>query len=83
MSHYGISVVINVRLYDSQDELKTGARKKTCPDTSSDCELHCTRTEMLLSWKVYERWQYRAYLRRIVYAALHTHMKTAAQPVFI
>ncbi len=43
MSHYGISVVINVRLYDSQDELKTGARKKTCPDTSSDCELHCTR----------------------------------------
>lgn len=24
-----------------------------------------------------------AYLRRIVYAALHTHMKTAAQPVFI
>ncbi len=43
MSHYGISVVINVRLYDSQDELKTGARKKTCPDTSSDCELHYTR----------------------------------------
>ncbi len=42
MSHYGISVVINVRLYDSQDELKTGARKKTCPDTSSDYELHCT-----------------------------------------
>ncbi len=39
MSHYGISVVINVRLYDSKDELKTGARKKTCPDTSSDCEL--------------------------------------------
>ncbi len=43
MSHYGISVVINVRLYDSQDELKAGARKKTCPDMSSDWELHCTR----------------------------------------
>ncbi len=50
MSHCGISVVINVRLYDSQDELKTGAHKKTCPEfyiinpyTSSDCELHCTR----------------------------------------
>ncbi len=43
MSHYGISVVINVRLHDSQDELKTGAHKKTCPDTSSDCELHYTR----------------------------------------
>ncbi len=33
-----------------QDELKTGARKKTCPEfyiinpyTSSDCELHCTQ----------------------------------------
>ncbi len=26
MSHYGISVVINARLYDSQDELKMGAR---------------------------------------------------------
>ncbi len=24
MSHYGISVVINVRVYDSQDEFKTG-----------------------------------------------------------
>ncbi len=50
MSHYGISVVINVRLYNSQDELKMGACKKTCPEfyiinpyTSSDCELHCTR----------------------------------------
>ncbi len=32
MSHYGISVVINVRLYDSQDELKTGAHKKICPE---------------------------------------------------
>ncbi len=40
MSHYGISDVINVRLYDSQDKLKTGACKKTCPDTSSDSELH-------------------------------------------
>ncbi len=46
MSHCEISVIINVRLYDSQDELKTGVRKKTCPAfyiinpyTSSDCEL--------------------------------------------
>ncbi len=48
MSHYGISVVINVRLYDSQDALKTGKRKKTCPVfyiinpyTFSDWELRC------------------------------------------
>ncbi len=54
MSHYGISVVINVRLYDSQDELKTGAHKKTFPEfyiinpyTSSDCELHCTRDRIV------------------------------------
>ncbi len=52
MSHYGISVVINVRLYDRQDELKTGARKKTCPAfyminpyTFCDWELHCTRDQ--------------------------------------
>ncbi len=52
MSHCGILVIINVRLYDSQDVLKTGAQgdKKTCPEfyiinpyTISDWELHCTR----------------------------------------
>ncbi len=50
MSHYGISVVINVRLYDSQYTLKMGARKKTCPEfyiinpyTFSDWELRCMR----------------------------------------
>ncbi len=49
MSHCGITVVINVRLYNSQDELKTAACKKTSPEfyiinpyTPSDCELHCT-----------------------------------------
>ncbi len=47
MSHCGISVVINVRLYDSQDALR---KKKTCPEfyiinpyTFSDWELRCTR----------------------------------------
>ncbi len=47
MSHCGILVVINVRLYDSQDELKMAVHKKTCPEfyiinpyTFSDCELH-------------------------------------------
>ncbi len=50
MSHYGIPVVINVRLFDSQDALKTCARKETCsefyiinPYTFSDWELSCTR----------------------------------------
>ncbi len=83
MSHCGISVVINVRLYDSQDELKTGARKKTCPDTSSDYELHCTRDRTVGYHEKYMNGGNPAYLRRIVYAALHTHMKTAAQPVSV
>ncbi len=50
ISHYGISVVINVRPYDSQDALKMGACKKTCPEfyiinpyTFSEWELRCTR----------------------------------------
>ncbi len=30
MSHCGISFVINVRLYNRQGKLKTGAHKKTC-----------------------------------------------------
>ncbi len=52
MSHCGISVVINVRLYDSQDELKSGMCKKTClefyiikPYTFRDWELRCTRDQ--------------------------------------
>ncbi len=81
MSQYGISDVINVRLYDSQDELKTGARKKTCLDTSSDCELHCTRDRNVGYHEKYMNGGNTGVF--IVYAALHTHMKTAAQPVFI
>ncbi len=86
MSHYGISVIINVRLYDSQDELKTGACKKTCPEfyminpyTFSDCELQSIMAIVKSIWTA----AIEAYLRRIVYVALHTHMKTATQPVFI
>ncbi len=84
MSHCGISVVINVRLYDSKDELKTGARKKTCPvDTSSDCELHYTRDRNVGYHEKYMNGGNTGVFKRIVYAALHTHMKTAAQPEFI
>ncbi len=49
MSHCGISVVINVRMYDSQGALKMDACKKTSPEfyiinpyTFSDYELHYT-----------------------------------------
>ncbi len=90
MSHYGISDVINVRLYDSQDELKTGACKKTCPDFTWSTHTrpvtaNCIArgTEMLAIMKSIWTAAIPVYLRRIVYAALHTHMKTAAQPVFI
>ncbi len=44
MSHYGISVVINVRLYDSQDELKTGARKKICSWVLHFLPIHTQKT---------------------------------------
>ncbi len=84
MSHYGISVVINVRLYESQDELKTGACKKTCPEfyiinpyTFSDWELRCTRDRNVGYHEKYMNGSNTVYLRRIVYAVLHTHMKTA------
>ncbi len=66
MSYYGISVVINVILYDSQDELKMGARKKTCPEFYIiDPYVQWLRTALhvgtkcWLSWKVYEQMQYR------------------------
>ncbi len=83
MSHYGISVVINVRLCDSQDELKTGARKKTCQDTSSDCELHCTRDRNVGYHEKYMNGGNTGVFKKNIvrYAALHTHIKTAAQPV--
>ncbi len=49
MSHCGISVIMSDCTTD-KEELKTGARKETCPEfyminpyTFSDCELRCTR----------------------------------------
>ncbi len=90
MSHYGISVVVNVRLYDSQDELKTGARKKTCPEfyiinpyTSSDYELHCTRDRNVAYHEKYMNGGNTGVFKKNSVCSLHTHMKTAAQPVFI
>ncbi len=71
MSHCGISVVINV----SQEELKMGTREK---NWFSACG-----TKMLAIMKSIRTAVIPAYLRTIVYAALHTRMKTAAQPAFI
>ncbi len=88
ISHYGISVVINVILYDSQDELKTSACKNTCPEfyiiyhtrsVTGSC-VAC-RTKMLAIMKYMNGGNTGVFKK--VYAALHTHMKTAAQPVFI
>ncbi len=44
MSHCGISVIINVRLYDGQDDTDM-----INPHTSSDCELHCTALAVMLA----------------------------------
>ncbi len=49
------------------------------PYTFSDCELQSIMAIVKSIWTA----AIEAYLRRIVYVALHTHMKTAAQPVFI
>ncbi len=87
MSHCGISVVINVRLYDSQDELKRVHARKlvrsfklsthTRPVTANCI---ARGTEMLAIMKSINGGNTGVF---IVYAALHTHMKTVAQPVFI
>ncbi len=48
MSHCGISVVINVRLYDSQDALKTGAQEDLSGVLhyhSIFCSIACLETE--------------------------------------
>ncbi len=90
MSHYGISVVINVRLYDSQDELKRVHARKlvrsfTLSTHTRPVTVNCIArgTEMLAIMKSIWATAIPAYLRRIVYAALHTHMKIAAQSMFI
>ncbi len=90
MSHYGISAIINVRLYDSQDELKRVHARKlvrsfTLSTHTRPVTANCIArgTEMLAIMKSIWATAIPVYLRRIVYAALHTHMKTAAQSVFI
>ncbi len=69
-----------------------GTCNKTCPEfyiinpyMSSDCELHCTRDRNVGYHEKYMNSGNTGIftVRRIVYAALHTHMKTAAQPVYI
>ncbi len=84
MSHYGISVVINVRLYDSQDELKTGARKKTCPDTSSACELHCTQDRTVGYHEKYMNGGNTGIFKKnSVCSSTHPHENSSATSVYI
>ncbi len=85
MSHSGISVVINVRLYDSQDELKTGARKKTCPDTSSDCELHYTREQNVVGYheKYMNGGNTGVFKKNSVCSSTHPHENSSATGVYI
>ncbi len=81
MSHCGISDVFNVRLYDSQDELKTGARKKTCPDTSSDCELHYTPDRN--HEKYMNGSNTGAFKKNSVCSSTHPHENSGATSVYI
>ncbi len=91
MSHYGISVFINVRLYDSQDKLKTGVRKKTCPEfyiinpyTSSDCELHCTWDQNVGYHEKYMNGSNTGVFKKnSVYSSTHPHENSSATSVYI
>ncbi len=84
MSHYGISVVINVRLYDSKDELKTGACKKTCPDTFSDCELHCARDRNVGYHEKYMNGSNTGVFKKnSVCSSTHPHENSGATGVYI
>ncbi len=89
MSHCGISVVINVRLYDRQDVLKMGACKKTCPEfyiinpyTFSDWELRCMRDRNVGYHEKYMNGGNTGVFKNRVCSSTQ-YMKTAAQPVFI
>ncbi len=89
MSHCGISVVINVRLYDRQDALKTGVRKKTCPEfyiiyqyTPSDWMLPCTRDRNVGYHEKYMNGGNTGVFKNRVCSSTQ-YMKTVAQPVFI
>ncbi len=91
MSHCGISVGINVRLYDSQDELKTCARKKTClqfyiiyPYTHSDCELHCTRNPNVGYHEKYMNGDNTdLFKKNSVCSSTHPHQNSGAASVYI
>ncbi len=84
MSHCGISVVTNVRLYDRQDELKTCTRKKICPEfyinnayRFSDCELHCTQKKYMNGGNT------GVFKKSSVCSPTHPHENSGATSVYI
>ncbi len=91
MSHCGISVVINVRLYDRQDKLKTGVRKKTCPEfyiinpyTPGDCELLYTRDQNVGYHEKYMNGgNTGVFKKNSVCSSTHPHENSGANRVYI
>ncbi len=90
MSHYGILVVIYVRLYDIQDELKTGARKKTCPEfyfiypyMPSNCKLHCTRDQDVGYHEKYMNVGKTGVFKNSVCSSAHPHENSCPTSVYI
>ncbi len=90
-SHYGISVIIKVRLYDSQDELKTGVCKKTCPEfyminpyTFSDWELRCTWEQNVGYHEKYMNGGNTSVFNKIsVSSSTHPHENSSTTSVYI
>ncbi len=91
MSHYGISVVINVGLCDSQDVLKIGARKKTCPEfyiinpyTFSDWELRCMRDRNVSYHEKYMNGgNTGVFKKNSVFSSTHPHENSSATSVYL
>ncbi len=83
MSHCGISVVINVRLYDSQDELKTVSARIN-PSMSSDCELHCTQDQSVGYHEKYmNSGNNGVFKKNSVCSSTHPHGNSGATSVYI
>ncbi len=89
MSHYGISVVINV-ITNSQDELKTGECKKTGqefyiinPYMRYDWELCCTRDRNVAIMKYMNGGNTGVFKRNGVCSSTHPHENSGTTSVYI
>ncbi len=82
MSHCGISVVINVRMYDSQDALRRKPVRFYIinPYTFSDWELRCTRDRSI---GCHEKYMNGVFKKNSVCNSTHPHENSGTTSVYI